>query len=266
MPISVGLRTNPISYNDFHLLDYEVMGIVFTIQRELGRFWNEKIYQNELAYRCQKAGYDNVATEVPLRVSYEDFIKVYYMDLLVNNALYELKTAKTLNSEHEKQTINYLMLTGLNHAKLINMSPPSVQHRFVSTKITPDKRFNFSVDDDQWVELDDDSIWLKQIIKSLLNEWGTFLDITLFYDAILHFRGGEEAVIKMIDAWQGSRHLGRHKTYLINSDISFKISSVTKDEKKYENQCRRFIQHTSLKALHWININHNKALFETILK
>jgi GxxExxY protein len=60
-------------------------------------------------------------------VSYEDFIKVYYIDLLINNAIYELKTAQILTGEHEKQTINYLMLTGLNHAKLINMRPPSVQ-------------------------------------------------------------------------------------------------------------------------------------------
>ena len=32
----------------------------------MGRFWNEKIYQNELAYRCQKAGFHKVETEVPI--------------------------------------------------------------------------------------------------------------------------------------------------------------------------------------------------------
>jgi hypothetical protein len=103
-------------------------------------------------------------------VSFEDFTKVYYIDLLINNAIYELKTAQFLAGEHEKQTINYLMLTGLNHAKLINFRPPSVQHRFVSTNLTPAKRYDFKVDDEQWRELDDDSIWLKRILMSLFAE------------------------------------------------------------------------------------------------
>ncbi|MFQ5864676.1 MAG: hypothetical protein ACE5IW_05540 [bacterium] len=51
MPIKLSVQSRPISYDDFHSLDYEVMGIVFSIHRDLGRFWNEKIYQNELAYR-----------------------------------------------------------------------------------------------------------------------------------------------------------------------------------------------------------------------
>ena len=266
MPIRPRVQTKPISYEDFHSLDYEVMGIVFSIHRELGRFWNEKIYQNELAYRCQKAGFVNVATEVPIHVSHEDFIKVYYIDLLINNAIYELKTAQILTGNHEKQTINYLMLSGLNHAKLINLRPSSVQHRFVSTNITPEKRSDFTVDDEQWLDLDEDSIWLKRMLKSLLDEWGVFLEVNLFYDAIMHFRGGENIVIKEIEVKDGSRLLGKQKAHLITSDIAFKISAVTKTERHYENHFRQFIRYSSLKAIHWINFKHDKVVFKTILK
>lgn len=266
MPIKSSIQTKPISYDDFHSLDYEVMGIVFSIHRDLGRFWNEKIYQNELSYRCQKAGFENVATEVPIHVSYEDFIKVYKIDLLVNNAIYELKTAQILTGEHEKQTINYLMLTGLNHAKLIKMRPPSIQHRFVSTKISPEKRYDFTVAYKQWRELDESSFWLKQMFKRLLDEWGVFLELTLFYDAIVHFGGGAENIVKEIDVRDGSRLLGRQKIHLISSDIAFKISSVTKGESRYENHFRRFIRYTSLKAIHWINFNHDEVVFKTILR
>ncbi|NIS38718.1 GxxExxY protein [Candidatus Saccharibacteria bacterium] len=136
MPIQLGVKTTEISHDDYHTIDYEVMGIVFSIHRESGRFWNEKIYQNELAYRCQKAGLKDVATEVPIYVSYKDFIKTYSIDLLINNVIFELKAAQNLTGEHKKQIINYLMLTGLNHAKLINLRPSSVLHRFVTTNIT----------------------------------------------------------------------------------------------------------------------------------
>lgn len=209
---------------------------------------------------------EKVAAEVPIYVSYEDFTKTYKIDLLINNGIYELKTAQTLTGEHEKQTINYLMLTGLNHAKLINMRPPSVQHRFVSTNITPTKRYEFTVDYEQWQELDEDSAWLERMFKRLLDEWGTFLDVNLFYEAMVHFRGGEEKVVKEIEVMDGARILGRQKAHLLNSNIAFKISSVTKDERHYENHFRRFVRYTPLNAIQWINFNYDKVVFKTILK
>ena len=69
MPIKPGIQMAPVSYSDFHSLDYEIMGLVFSIHNDMGRFWNEKIYQKELAHRCQKAGFGNIATEVPIEVS-----------------------------------------------------------------------------------------------------------------------------------------------------------------------------------------------------
>ncbi len=266
MPIQPSVQFKTLSYAEYHALDYEVMGIVFAIHNDMGRFWSEKIYQNELADRCQRAGFENVATEVPIQVSYRDFSKIYKIDLLIRNVIYELKTAETLGGEHEKQAINYLMLTGTNHAKLVNMRPASVQHRFVSTNITPAKRYQFTVEDNEWRDLNDNSVWLKQMFKSFLDEWGVFLDITLFYEALAYFRGGEDALVKEIEVRNESRLLGKQKAHLISQDIAFKISSVTKDERKYENHFHRFLRYTSLKAIHWINFNHEKVVFKTILK
>lgn len=264
MPIQSRVQFQPLSYSDFHAIDYEVMGIAFAIHNEMGRFWNEKIYQNELADRYQKAGFGGVATEVPICVSYKDFSKIYKIDLLLESVIYELKTAETFSAEHEKQALNYLMLTGMNHAKLVNMRPPSVQHRFVSTKITPARRLQVTVEDSEWQDLDDDSKRLKQIFKNLLDEWGTFLDITLFYEAVTHFLGGEGAVVKEVEVKNGSRLLGKQKTHLLTQDIAFKISSITKDEKQYESHFRRFLRYTPLKAIHWVNFNHEKVVFKTI--
>lgn len=267
MPIRHTVKTKLISEEVFHIVDYEVMRLVFSMQRQLGRLWNEKIYQNELAYRCQEAGFSRVETEVPIQVSHQDFRKIFYVDLVLNDAvIYEVKVVKALTGEHHQQTLNYLFLLGLQHGKLINLRPPSVESRFVSTRLTLENRYDYEIDDQSWEELDEDSQWLKQIMISLLKEWGAFLDTTLFYDAIKHFRGGEENVVKKIMVRDGSHILGTQKVHLLNSEIAFKISSMTKDEQYYENHLRRLVHYTSLKALQWINFNHDRIVFKTIIR
>ena len=80
MPIECGVTFKAISEDGFYPVDHEVMRLVFSMHSELGRFWDERIYQNELAYRCRDAGFESVATEVPIKVSYGDFSKFYYID------------------------------------------------------------------------------------------------------------------------------------------------------------------------------------------
>ena len=264
MPVKYSVTIQHISEDEFYLLDHRVMELVFSIHNNFGRLYDEKIYQNELAYLCQKMGIET-ATEIPIHVSYKDFIKLYYMDILVNHSvIYELKTVQALTGEHQKQVLNYLLLMGVHNGKIINMRTQSVQYRFVSTKLTPEKRYRFTIDDREWKDLDEDSIWLKQLVASLLSEWGAFLGTNLFYDAIKHFRGGEKNVVKRIQIMNDSRVLGTQKAHLLNSEIAFTISAVTKDSALYEQHLRRFLSHTSLKAIQLINFNHDKIVFSTI--
>lgn len=189
MAIKIEHTINKIDEQEFHQIDYQVTGFAYAIHNEIGRLWNEKIYQNELANRCRDAGFANVETEVPLIVSYKDFSKEYYVDLLVQDSIiYELKAVSRLNPEHDKQTLNYLLLLGLLHGKLINFRPVSVQKRFVSTILLPKDRYDVVFDDRKWLELDEDSIRLKELIVKLLLDWGAYLETNLFYEAIYHFR------------------------------------------------------------------------------
>lgn len=186
--------------------------------------------------------------------------------LLIDNAVvYELKTAQALSGEHYQQTLNYLFLLGMQRGKLINMQPASVEHRFVSTRITPEKRYAFVIDDSAWQDRDEDSVWLKQLMTTLVKEWGAFLSLSLFYEAIYHFRGGEENVVKKIEIKHGSNRLGAQKVHLLNPEVAFKLSSITEGEAYYEPDLRRFIRFASLKALQWINFNHDRIVFKTIL-
>lgn len=266
MPILCQHQLVPISQEEFHETDYGIMEHVFAVHNEFGRMYNEKIYQAELADRCIKAGLGSVLTEVPVEVSYQDFKRMYYLDLVVNNSLiYELKTVNAIIGDHKRQLINYLLLTGLNFGKIINFKTRSVKHRFVSTTLTPESRFEYEIDESHWNNLDEDGLWLKKIIVKLISEWGTFLDLQLFYDAIIYFRGGESGVTANIDITNDSIVLGKQRVYLLNDKTSFIISAVTDQVSYYESNLRKFMKHTSLQAIQWINMAHHWIQFKTIM-
>jgi GxxExxY protein len=82
----------------------------------------EKVYENALAHRLNKAGME-AKQQYPVPVFDEDgtLIGDYYADLIVEGMLIvELKTAKALAPEHEAQILGYLKSSRLEHGLLIN--------------------------------------------------------------------------------------------------------------------------------------------------
>jgi GxxExxY protein len=82
----------------------------------------EKVYENALAHRLRKLGFD-VKQQHPVRVLDEDGTNLgdFFADLLVENTLViELKAAKALADEHIAQLLGYLKATRLEHGLLIN--------------------------------------------------------------------------------------------------------------------------------------------------
>lgn len=267
MPIGFNIKPKIISKKDFYQLDYKVMEIVFSIHNELGRFWDEKIYQRELVRRCKEAGFGKVTAGTPIVVSYNGFEKYFYLDVFFNEAVvYELKTVNSLDGEHQKQILNYLFLLGLSYGKLINFRPSSVEYRFVSTTVKPQDRFQFVIDETRWRNLDAESEWLKNTIIELLQEWGAYLDTRLFQEAIIFFRGGEETVEQNVKVFSGSAELGVQKMNLLTPKVAFKFSSINKKLTFYERHLNRLLQHTNLEAMQWINFNRGTIHFKTITK
>jgi len=267
MPIEHSVDIKSISHDDLQALDYLVMGHAFALHRELGHFWHERIYQTELARRCREAGFSKVKTEVPIEVSYRDFRKTYYVDLIIDEAIvYELKTVRALTGEHQQQILNYLFLLGGQRGKLINFRRSSVEYRFVSTNIKSAHRFEYTIEDDQWEARDDDSVWLKQTFLELLKEWGVFLDTALFHEAIVYLRGGEQTAVQEMDVWHQGHLLGKQKVPLLNPETAFKISALTRyaDCDYYKSHLVRLLKYTSLKTVQWINLNRNQVVFTTV--
>ena len=135
-----------LDQEEFHALDNKLMGIVFDVHNQLGRFLDEAIYKREIAFRWQGAGFGTAQCEVAITVTHQSFRKDYFIDLLLNRGLIlEAKTTESLVAAHRAQGLNYLFLTGLQHGRLVNLRPPQVEHEFLSTKLTSAKRHRFEI-------------------------------------------------------------------------------------------------------------------------
>jgi len=101
---------------------------------------DEKIYQSDLLFRLKSGNFGRTSTEVPLTVTWRDFNKTYYLDLVVDDAIvYELKATEGFVGAHEAQLLNYSLLLGVHHGKLLNFKTALMQWRFISTSLTPER-------------------------------------------------------------------------------------------------------------------------------
>jgi hypothetical protein len=91
MPIHCPIRIACLDAEEFEALDYRVMGHAYASQNELGRLCDESAYEADLKGRLMADGFRAVHTQLPVTVSHRDFSKIYYLDLIADDALYELK-------------------------------------------------------------------------------------------------------------------------------------------------------------------------------
>ena len=227
MPITSPFSLSPISQEEFAQLDYRVMCHAFECQNQLGRLCEEVIYQNDLAARLQAAGL-SAMKEVPVTVTHRDFAKTYSLDLVVAHAgIYELKTALALVGAHEAQLLNYLFLCGSHHGKLINFRPAPVESRFINTTLTQTERRQFAVQMDDWQERDPTDQVFRERLLCLLKDWGGWLDLTLYTEALVHFAGGESRVVQLLPLARGEVNLGKQCFHLLNPETAFRVTALT---------------------------------------
>lgn len=252
--------------DEFHRIDHMVTGQAFAIHNELGRFLDERLYQRELAARCQNLGL-NVQTEARITVSFQDYMKDYSVDLLVDDGVVvETKTVQMLAGAHRGQTYNYLFLCETHHGTLLNFRPEKVQHEFISTHLTSADRRRFSIHTNAWRPLGSEWNTLREIMESLLCEWGAFLDPFLYRGALTHFLGGVEKVMREVTVATANGPIGEHKMHLLSPTAAFTVTTGARNPEKMAEHQRRFLQHTPLEAIAWINLNRHDIEFRTITK
>jgi GxxExxY protein len=266
VPIECSIGLEKVDQERFHAVDKVVMRHAFDVHNTLGRFFDERIYQNELAERCRADGMD-LHREVHVRVSHGSFVKPYYLDLLVQDGIvYELKAVEALTGNHERQLIHYLLLTGLSHGKLVNFRPESVEFRFVSTRLDHARRNRFNIIEATWEGDDTASSRLKSILGSLLEDWGAFLEVALYQDALIHLMAESVPGICPVDVEVNGRVVGTQKMCLLDSETAWHLSAIRRNLRSYETHIRRLIAHTSLTRVQWINLDHETITLNTLKK
>ncbi len=264
MPISCPVDVKPLTAEEFRELDYRVMCHAFASQNELGRLCEENAYKLDLQARLLAFGFQSVRIEVPVVVSHADFTKTYSLDLVADDAVFELKTAETLNSVHQAQLLNYLFLLGIPRGKLLNFRPPKVQGRIHATSLTPKDRHQFRIDSDLWEDRSSYCIVLRRAMGELLADWGAFLHCELYQQALTHFCGGESQVVHRLPLSRNGISLGTQRFHIHSPGTAFCVTAVTKQVDAMETHLRRLLPLTELSALQWINLNHTNIRLVTV--
>jgi len=266
VPISCSLEVRCLTEEEFEEVDYRVMGHAFASQNELGRLCEEGIYQRDLQARLLADGFRNVQIEVPVTVSHGDFSKTYLIDLVADDAVYELKATEALTSEHQAQLLHYLFLLGVRRGKLINFRPPKVAGRICATSLSPDARRQVKADTARWQDAAPTCATLRQTMLALLADWGAFLEVPLYQEALTHFLGGEQQLVQRLPLHRGGVLLGTQRFHVHGPAVAFRLTAVSEQPEATEAHLRRLLAHSQLRALQWINLDHATAQFVTLTR
>jgi len=252
-----------IDQERFHEIDRIVMGQSFALQNEMGRFFDEQIYQAELSESCARSGLET-RLETPITVSHKEFSKIYYVDFVVENSVpYELKTVEALAGSHHNQLLNYLLLLGWKHGKLLNFRPPSLESRFVSTTLNHAERMPLAVHDEEWIETCPGDELLKSRLLDLLRDLGLFLEVSLYREALLKLMEKDSLGLKEVEIHSVGGVLGSHRMCLLDHKTAWHLSAVRDHFETYGIHLTRLLSHSNLRRLHWINLNHRQVNLKT---
>ncbi len=253
MPIIPSIPTHRLSQSDFKDLAHEVIAKAFAIHCDFGRFFDEKIYKKELAARMP-----GIELEASVKVVHGDFSKTYFADVIVaGGGLFEFKAVDAIHPRHRAQTIHYLLLFDIAHAKIVNMRPERVQHEFVNCHLRLANLRTPEIQAPDWDDLLPGAETFRNQLIDLCRDWGLGLDLALYEEALTHFFGGEEAVNIPVPVY------GTHG-YLAAPEVAFKITALSDGLDSFENQTLAMLRHTRIQAILWANLSQNGIRFSII--
>lgn len=267
MPIEVDSEIRVFSEDEFHALAEKIIGITFDVHNDFGRLMDEEVYKQSIRGRCEAAGIVPARREVEIKVRHREFEKRYFMDLLFACGLMvEGKTVEKLAKAHHAQAIHYLLLAEMHHGLLVNLRPDKVEKQFVSTTLDLTERRRYAVRDSDWTPLNEASERVRVVLLALLDDWGAFLQTSLYREAIVHFFGGPDAALRRIPIYDGKIEVGTHEVCLLASDTALALTAMKDGKEPMRDHLERFLSHTRLTCMQWINMDRHDIEFRTLIK
>lgn len=263
MPITPSLHLDSVTDEQFAEIDKVVMRCAYAVHNKFGRLFDERIYENDLAARLSAEGFD-VHTQVPISVTYGGFQKTYFLDLVVNHMLYELKVVAALAGEHDTQALHYAMLHNIRLAKLINFGEIKVRGKVLPNAVGADERYRPMLRSSGFRILTPQCECLVVHLKTLLHDWGTHLASQLYNEALVHHFGGETHCVQRIELNDGTQTLGTHRVQLHADQKAFIVTSLQRDQAAYRRHLDVLLAHTKLSAIQWINLNRARVEITTV--
>jgi GxxExxY protein len=260
MPIHRAISLPDVSPDDFGRIDAVVMRHAYDAHNRLGRLFEERVYENELARTLNAAGHE-VHTQVPVTVTLDGFEKIYYLDLIVDQMPYELKSVAKLLPEHKAQALHYAMLMDVRRIKLVNFRNNRVEGDLCFSPVSDALRRRARFHTGAWKPQTEICERLLQQLRDLIADWGTHLSARLYTDALVHFSGGDERCLMRVPVGD----LGTHLLQSHAPGTGFLLTSLTRGIEDYRHHLMRLISHLQITALQWFNLDHSTVACETLL-
>lgn len=259
MPIRPSIEATRISQEEFGAIAYEVTRHVLAIHREFGCFFQEVVYKRELQARL-----DGVALEVPVDLIHDTFATRVFADVLVHgSALFEFKVVDSIHPRHRSQTIRYLLLFGLAHAKLYNMHGEAVEHEFINCLSPLSERRNPDIESGSFAANAPGASTFRDLL-ALISDWGTGLQMPLYEAALIHLLGGPDRVLAEVPIMGTKGLVAEQRMTLAAPNAAFCLTALPARNEAHAANYRRMLAHTTLECMHWANIHNNKVTFTTL--
>lgn len=264
MPVQIAAKIVKPTKSRFYEIDFIVTGHAHAIHNEFGRLMHEDIYQAGLARCCAADGLPTLR-EVQILLTHESFQKPYYMDLLVDSAVpVETKANETLVPANTAQTLNYLYLADLNHGSLLNFRPSSVEHEFVSTSLNVEARRRYTLLEDSFTILCPEMRQARERLIHLLDDWGTHLEVAAYREALGYFLCPTDPDKSLVEIHSQAGPIGKQPALMLTPDVSLRVTASRLPLKQMQPHLLRFLSHTRLRGMLWINFNRSKITLTTL--
>jgi hypothetical protein len=101
-------------------------------------------------------------------------------------------------------------------------------------------------------------------LVEMLRDWGTCLELALYYQAFIHLLGGDAMVTHQLPMQRAGIPLGNQRFHLLEPDAAFRFTAFGELTVRYEKQIQNLLRLSPLKVIHWINIGHEEVTLTTI--